>query len=281
MKPLQKQIIKVILLTSSLIFMMIDGRTVQATIDLNTMQEQLSQYTQDMDMNQMTKQDILKVYDELSKQYSPEDIADLLDENAEKLEAQGMSKSIIEIGSNFIRTTDEKSIRNMIENDIDLEEIKEKVEKGYTPEQIVSSMVKEMPNNKKVEMTTKFLLANKMIKMVIIVAIILFIYQTFLRWKIYNKAGKHGFFAIIPFARQIVMYQVCGLSPWLMLFWFIPVLGWFVMLVVAIMKRFCLAKEFGRGSLFGFGLLFFPPIFQSILAFHSKIQKSQEEVEIR
>ena len=106
--------------------------------------------------------------------------------------------------------------------------------------------------------------------------IILFIYGTILRWVIYEKAGKHGFAAIIPLYRQIVMYQVCGLSPWLMLLWLVPIFGWIAMFVIAIMKRFCLAKEFGRGSLFGFGLLFLSPIFQSILAFHPNIKKQKE-----
>ena len=113
----------------------------------------------------------------------------------------------------------------------------------------------------------KLFLANKIVKTVIAIIILLFIYKTILRWIIYKKAGKHGWAAIVPVYRQIVLYQVCGLSPWLMLFWLVPIIGWLIMLVVAIMKRFCLAKEFGKGTLFGFGLLIFPTIFQSILAF--------------
>ena len=49
------------------------------------------------------------------------------------------------------------------------------------------------------------------------------------------------------------------------------------MFVIAIIKRFCLAKEFGKGTLFGFGLLILKPIFESILAFHPQIQYTKKE----
>lgn len=252
-------------------------REVQATTDAKILQEEMEYYAKNRDENKITKEDILKVYDAISEEYSPEDIADMIEENAKEIQAQGVSKEFIKAGANFIRTTDEKEIRKIIENDIDFEEIQEKIEKGYQPEEILSSMIQEMPNEKKIEIATKVLLSNKIVKTIIIVLIILFVYGTILRWRIYTKAGKPGWASIIPVYRQVVMYQVCGLSPWLMLLWLVPILGWLVMAIVAIMRRFCLAKEFERGSLFGLGLLFLPVIFQSILAFHPAIQKEEKE----
>lgn len=273
MKQLKKIIIKIIMLVAILAISQSNYGQVQATTDPKLLQEQLEYYARNIDANNITKEDVLKVYDEISEQYSLEDIADMIEENAKELEAGGIEKEVISAGTNFIRTTDEKSIRDIIENDIDFEDIKEKVNEGYTADQILSSIVQETPNEKKVEIVTKVLLANKIVKTIITVCIILFIYGTILRWIIYEKAEKHGWAAIVPFYRQVVMYQVCGLSPWLMLLWLVPIFGWFAMLVIAIMKRFCLAKEFGRGSLFGFGLLFFPTIFQSIIAFNPNIEK--------
>ena len=250
---------------------------VQAVTDTKMLQEQIEYYARNIDSNHITKEDILKVYDAISEEYSPEDVADIIEENANEIQAQGVDKEFIKAGANFIRTTDEKEIRKIIENDIDFEKIQEKIEKGEKPEEILSSVVQEMPNEKKAEIATKVVLSNKIVKTIITVLIILFIYGTILRWRIYTKAGKPGWAAIIPVYRQIVMYQVCGLSPWLMLLWLVPILGWLAMAIIAIMKRFCLAKEFGRGSLFGFGLLFLPVIFQSIIAFHPAIQKEEKE----
>lgn len=273
MKVVKKLAITIIMMVSILFS---SYEKVQAVESTNAMKEELEYYARNVDAEDITKEDILKLYDEVIEQYSPETIADMLEENAKEIEAQGVSKEVIAAGANFIRETDTESIRQIIEDDIDIEEVKEKIKQGYTADQILSSMVEEAPMEKKIEIGTKLLLSNRMIKTILTIMIILFIYGTILRWVIYEKAGKHGFAAIIPLYRQIVMYQVCGLSPWLMLLWLVPIFGWIAMFVIAIMKRFCLAKEFGRGSLFGFGLLFLSPIFQSILAFHPNIKKQKE-----
>lgn len=270
---MKKIIVKAIMIIAILLFGYANLGQVQAVTNKEITQEQLENYVKDINPNNITKEDILKVYDEVSKDYSPENIADMLEEKTKEIEAQGVSKEVISAGADFIRQTDTQSIRKIIEDDIDIEDIKEKIQKGYTADQILNSMVQETPTTKKVEIATKVLLSNKIIKTIVTIAVILFIYGTILRWIIYTKARKHGWAAIVPLYRQIVMYQVCGLSPFLMLLWLVPIIGWFAMLVIAIMKRFCLAKEFGRGAGFGFGLLFFWPIFESILAFNPNIQK--------
>jgi len=82
-------------------------------------------------------------------------------------------------------------------------------------------------------------------------------------WKLFTKAGRPGWAAIIPFYNYVVMFQVTGRSPWWVLGLFVPFLNIFV----AIRLVFDLAKVFGRGIGFGFGLLFLFPIFMLILAF--------------
>ena len=49
------------------------------------------------------------------------------------------------------------------------------------------------------------------------------------------------------------------------------------MFVLAIMKRILLAENFGKGGLFGIGILILPPIFYSVLAFNSNIEYEGEE----
>lgn len=277
MKKIKKLMIQIITLVGIMLLTSINYGQVKAAITENLLQEQLEYYARNIEASNITKEDILNIYDEISEQYTNEEIADMIEENAQEIERQGISKEIIEAGSNFIRTTDQESIRNIIENDIDVEEIKEKVKQGDTPEQIVKSVVVETPHEKKIEIALKLLLANKVVKQILVIILVLFIYGTILRWRIYAKAGKPGWAAIIPFYRQIVMYQVCGLSPWLMLLWLVPIIGWLVMFIIAIMKRFCLADKFGKGSLFGFGLLILAPIFQTILAFQPGIEKIEKD----
>jgi hypothetical protein len=116
------------------------------------------------------------------------------------------------------------------------------------------------------------LLANKIVRISLIVCAILFVYEIIVRWIIYKKAGRHGWAAIVPIYRQITMYKVSGLSPWLILLILIPIIGAFIIAIIEIIQKFKLSKKFGKGVLFGFGLLFLQPIFESIIAFSKKIK---------
>lgn len=274
-----KKIIVAILLISILIITLnLFNQVEAATTKEEMLKEQAEYYAQNIDVNNITKEDVLKAYDELSKNYTNEELANMLEEHKEEIKEQGVSEEVIGAGQELLKTTDKDSVREIIEEDIDFESIKEKMDAGYTPNQVVKEIVQETPTEKKIEIAIKLLLANQIFRIAMISIIILFLYSTILRWIIYRKAGKHGWAAIIPLYRQIVMYKICGLSPWLMLLWFVPIFGWIAMFIIAIMKRFCLANSFGKGALFGFGLLILQPIFQSVIAFNSKIEYEGDEL---
>lgn len=84
-------------------------------------------------------------------------------------------------------------------------------------------------------------------------------------WNIYKKAGEPGWGAIIPFYNMYILYKITFGNGWFFLFTFIPIAN----IVFGIMVLFKLAKVFGRGVGFGFGLLFLSPIFVCILGFGS------------
>lgn len=86
-------------------------------------------------------------------------------------------------------------------------------------------------------------------------------------WKIFTKAGKPGWAAIIPIYNTVVLFQISGLSPWLLLIGLIPGLGQMALGIIGIIATFRLATAFGKGVGYGFGLLFLPIIFYPILAF--------------
>ena len=71
-------------------------------------------------------------------------------------------------------------------------------------------------------------------------------------WKIFVKAGKPGWACLIPFYNMYCMYDIAWGNGWLFLLTFIPCVGF----VFAIIMLFKLAKAFGQGTGFGFGLLF-------------------------
>ena len=82
-------------------------------------------------------------------------------------------------------------------------------------------------------------------------------------WKVFTKAGKPGWAAIVPIYNLIVLFQIVGRPWWWLLLMLIP----FVNFIIAIIVYIDLAKSFGKGVGFGIGLLFLSFIFLPILAF--------------
>src|SRR6185436_10329986 len=82
-------------------------------------------------------------------------------------------------------------------------------------------------------------------------------------WKVFTKAGKPGWAAIIPIYNTIVLLQIAGKPVWWFLLFFIPVVN----IVIAVMVMIGVAKAFGKGTGFALGLLFLSPIFIPILGF--------------
>ena len=84
-------------------------------------------------------------------------------------------------------------------------------------------------------------------------------------WKIFTKAGKPGWGAIVPIYDLYLEFEIAFGNGWLFLLMLVPIVNF----VVAIILPFKLAKAFGKGAGFGLGLLFLPIIFHLILAFGS------------
>lgn len=86
-------------------------------------------------------------------------------------------------------------------------------------------------------------------------------------WKIFAKAGKPGWAAIVPLYNGYCLYDIAFGSGWLFLLTFVPVVG----AIMAIVMLFKLAQAFGKGVGFGFGLWLLMPIFILILAFDDSV----------
>ena len=100
-------------------------------------------------------------------------------------------------------------------------------------------------------------------------AIILFIFiiVTLIRvislWKIFDKADKPGWAALIPIYNTVILHEVVGKPGWWVLLYFIPGVG----TVIWIWVTNLLSKSFGQSEGFTVGLVFLPVIFYPMLAF--------------
>lgn len=82
-------------------------------------------------------------------------------------------------------------------------------------------------------------------------------------WKVFVKAGKPGWAAIIPIYNFIVLLEIAGKPAWWVILFFVPVVN----LVVLIIAYMALAEKFGKGAGYGLGLAFLSPIFFPMLGF--------------
>ncbi len=83
-------------------------------------------------------------------------------------------------------------------------------------------------------------------------------------WKTFQKAGKPGWAAIIPIYNTIVMLQIIGENPWLVLLLLVPIVN----IVFAIIWAVRLGKCFGKSGVWSFFLLILlSPIGYMLLGF--------------
>ena len=82
-------------------------------------------------------------------------------------------------------------------------------------------------------------------------------------WKIFVKAGKPGWAAIIPIYNFIVLLEIAGKPAWWIILLFVPLVNFVILIVLSI----ALAKKFGKGVGYGLGLAFLGVIFYPMLGF--------------
>lgn len=82
-------------------------------------------------------------------------------------------------------------------------------------------------------------------------------------WKLFTKAGKPGWAAIVPIYNVIVLLEIVGRPIWWLVLLFVP----FVNIVVAILLALDTAKVYGKGVGTALLLIFLPFIGYPLLAF--------------
>ena len=82
-------------------------------------------------------------------------------------------------------------------------------------------------------------------------------------WKVFTKAGKPGWAAIIPFYNTYTLFDMVYGDGWKFLFLLVP----FYRIYISIKLYIDLASAFGKSGGFAVGLIFLNPIFMCILGF--------------
>ena len=84
-------------------------------------------------------------------------------------------------------------------------------------------------------------------------------------WKVFTKAGKPSWAAIVPIYNIVVLLEIAGKPLWWIVLFLIPVVN----IVMGIIVSIAVARNFGKSDAFGIGLGLLGPIFYPILGFGS------------
>lgn len=92
-------------------------------------------------------------------------------------------------------------------------------------------------------------------------ALLIAVYAAF--WKIFTKAGRPGWAAIIPIYNLVILLEIAGKPWWWIFLMLIPIAN----LVVIIMMYHGLSTNFGKDVGFTIGLVLLSAVFIMILGF--------------
>ena len=186
-----------------------------------------------INVNNITSTDVLNMYQDLSKEYSNDEIADMIDSYSAELEQGGVSSNTISTGTKVLRQTDSSTLNEVLD-DVNIDKVKEKLDNGESAEEILKDIQANMSTTKKASIAGKILLSNKTIKNVLTVVIIYAIIMIILKGLIFVKARKHFWATFIPVYRDGVLFNICGYSYWWLILLLIPSIGPLVYGVVSV-----------------------------------------------
>lgn len=106
---------------------------------------------------------------------------------------------------------------------------------------------------------------GSMIVGITLFSLVIYVLSIIAMWRIFTKANKPGWASLIPVYNMVVLFQIVGMNPWLLLLFIIPFVNFIAAVVLMIMLSIKLAKAFGKGTGFAVGLIFLNSIFMLIL----------------
>ena len=98
---------------------------------------------------------------------------------------------------------------------------------------------------------------------ILLMQLAILVISTVAIWKVFSRAGKPGWAALIPIYNFYVILKIGNQPGWWVILLFVPLVN----IVIVTMALISLAQRFGRGAGFGLGLTFLPFLFFPLLAF--------------
>ena len=89
-----------------------------------------------IDFENFKDSDVITLIEELTSEYSTEDLADILEQYSDELDEAGVDEETLGVATNFLRSTDTSDLRKLLK-EIDLDEIKTRLNNGEAMEEVI------------------------------------------------------------------------------------------------------------------------------------------------
>ena len=122
---------------------------------------------------------------------------------------------------------------------------------------------------------SSFDLEGPAVFIIVIFSLVVAAFYVYCAWRIFEKAGKPGWAALIPIFNTLTQLEIVQRPLWWVFLMFVPGVN----LIITVIIIFDLAKVFGKDNGFAFGLLFLAPIFVPILALGNAVYTPRISVE--
>lgn len=124
-----------------------------------------------------------------------------------------------------------------------------------------------MPSDGYTTTTPTVSISPGMLLALVLIYLVVLVFYIAVMWKVFTKAGRPGWAAIIPIYNAYILCKIAGRSSWWVLLLVIPIVN----IVIGVILSLDIAKAFGKGGAFGFfGLFLFALIGYPILAFGAR-----------
>ena len=190
----------IVIMTILIILVMVS--TVKATnnsiaseIDMNN-KEEVSNTIRDLvltigseGMQKNLLSEAINMYTEVTKTYSNEEIAGMIEEHKDELTQNRIKSEDIDSMVKVLNSFDTEKMKKVLET-LDADKIAEKIANGESTQDIIKEITASLSTTEKIGLAVDVILSARIMKTILIIIIAIFVYRTLLRCIIYKKAKR-------------------------------------------------------------------------------------------
>ena len=111
-----------------------------ANVSIEDIEKYLEEET-NIDTTNLDLAEIAIMYDELTDEYTNEDIANIIEENKEEIMKEvDIDEKSLDAGTTALRSLDTEETKKILKEDLNIEEMQQKLDSGYSINEVVQEM---------------------------------------------------------------------------------------------------------------------------------------------